>query len=100
MTDPDVFISAESGCFSNADLDPALKTCKQTPNEDFSVVEKDKKRLLKSRKPSSWFKVTYNSVSDPVPDGSGFSADPDFKHPDLDQSILFASIQSKSTDNR
>ena len=45
LADPDVFISAESGCFSNADLDPALKTCKQTPNEDFSVVEKDKKKI-------------------------------------------------------
>ena len=66
----------------------------------FLLLKKTKKRLLKSRKPSSWFKVTYNSVSDPVPDGSGFSANQDFKHLDLDQSILFASIQSKSTNNR
>ena len=55
----------------------------------FLLLKKTKKKLLKSRKPSSWFKVTYNSVSDPVPDGSGFFADPDFKHPVLDQSILF-----------
>ena len=52
------FADPDPAVFLNADPNPALKVCKKLPYEEFSVVEKDKKRLIRSKKPWSWSKFT------------------------------------------